>query len=342
MNMNPFAHLHPLSGLRRCLAPLLGSLGLVLGASAALAQGFPAKPVNLMVPYPAGGLSDVIARLVNHPLGKALNQPVIVENLGGASGAIAAQKVLSAPADGYYLFQGSPNELILSPLANAAVKFKSEEFRLVQTIGAAQIAFLARKDLPVTTVDEFVDYARKQAAAGKPVTYASVGPGSFYHLLGEHLSKLTHIPMIHVPYKGGAPANQDLIGGQVDIYLAPFGKMYTDLAKDGKLKILAMLNAERLEGTKHIPAISESRQLKDFTFTIWTGYFVKKDTPEAVVQTLHKALTDTLSDAGVRAGLETNSLLVAKPLPLTELNKVYADGTQQFRDIAKSINLQPQ
>jgi tripartite-type tricarboxylate transporter receptor subunit TctC len=315
--------------------------GLALGGMA-IAQNFPAKPVNLMVPYPAGGLSDVIARLVNAPLGKQLNQPVIVENLGGASGAIAAQKVLSAPSDGYYIFQGSPNELILSPLANAAVKFKSEDFRLVQTIGAAQIAFLARKDLPVNTVDEFIDYARKQAREGKPVTYASVGPGSFYHLLGAHLSKVTGIEMIHVPYKGGAPANQDLIGGQVDIYLAPFGKMYTDLAKDNKIKILSMLNSERLEGVKQFPAISESKQLKNFAFTIWTGYFVKKDTPEPVVQTLHKALTEVLNDPSVRTGLETNSLLVSKPLPLAELNKVYTDGTKQFRDIAKSINLQPQ
>lgn len=329
--------MHKTSSFRRLLLASLAGLT-VLGAQA---QTFPNKPVSLMVPYPAGGLSDVIARMVNVPLGKQLNQPVIVENLGGVSGAIAAQKVLSAPSDGYYLFQGSPNELILSPLANAAVKFKSEDFRLVQIVGAAQIAFLARKDIPANSVDEFLDYARKMAKEGKPVTYASVGPGSFYHLLGEQLSKVTGIPMTHIPYKGGAPANQDLIGGQVDIFLTPFGKAYSDLAKDGRIKILAMLNKERLEGVKQYPAITESKQLKNFDFNIWTGYFVKKDTPEAVVQSLHKALTETLNDAGVRTGLDANSLLVAKPLPLSELSKVYSDGTAQFRAIAKSINLQP-
>ena len=321
---------------------LLAGLCSLLPLTPALAQSFPSKPVTLMVPYPAGGLSDVLARMVNVPLAKALGQPVIVENLGGVSGAIAAQKVLNAPADGHILFQGSPNELILSPLANAAVKFKSEDFRLVQTVGAAQIAFLARKDIPAQTVDEFLDYARKMANEGKPVTYASVGPGSFYHLLGEHLSKVTGIPMIHVPYKGGAPANQDLIGGQVDIYLAPFGKNYVDLQKEGRIKILAMLNKERLEGVKQYPAISESKQLKNFEFTIWTGYFVRKDTPEAVVQALNKGLSESLNDPTVRAGLETNSLLVSRPLPLAELSKAYADGIAQFRAIAKSINLQPQ
>ena len=320
-------------------ATLLTGLSLAAGA---LAQTFPTKPVTLLVPYPAGGLSDVIARTVNSALGKQLGQPVIVENLGGASGSIAATKVLNAPADGQLIFQGSPNELILAPLALSAVKFKSEDFRLVQMIATAQIAFLARKDLPVNSVDEFLDYARRTAKEGKPVTFASVGPGSFYHILGEHLAKTTGIPMTHVPYKGAAPANQDLIGGQVDIFLAPYGKMYDSLQKDGKIKILAMLNDKREEGTKQYPLISDSKQLKDFNFNIWTGYFVRKDTPEPIVQALHKAITDTLGDPAVHAGLEANSQLTAKPLPLAAVGKVYADGTAQFRAIAKSINLQAQ
>ena len=311
-------------------------------ATSAQAQTYPNKPVTLMVPYPAGGLSDVIARSVNHTLSKHLGQPVIVENLGGASDSIAAQKVLNSPSDGYQLFQGSPNELILAPLAIASVKFKSEDFRLVQMIATAQIAVLARKDLPANSADELLDLARKSASQGRPLTYASVGPGSFYHLLGEQLSKLTGIPMTHVPYKGGAPANQDLIGGQVDIFITVYGKSYQQLADSGKIKILAMLNNERLEGVKQIPAISETPQLKDFTFNIWTGYFVKKDTPEPVVQSLHKAITASLSDPAVREGLEANSLLVAKPASLADVAKVYADGTAQFRAIAKSINLQPQ
>ncbi len=325
--------------LLRTAAATLAGLGL---AASAIAQQYPAKPVTLMVPYPAGGPSDVVARSVNTTLSKHLGQPVIVENLGGATGAIAATKVLNAPADGYYLFQGSPNELILSPLANAAVKFKSEDFRLLQVVDLAHIAFLARKDLPVNTVDEFVAYARKQAAAGKPITYASVGPGSFYHLLGAHLSKVTGIPMTHVPYKGAAPANQDLIGGQVDIFLSVYGKNYEELAKQGKLKVLALLEPQRPEGAKDVPAISESKALKDFSFNIWSGVFVKKDTPEPVVQAIHKAMGETMSDASVKAALEANSRIPGKPQSLAAMAKVYADGTAQFRAIAKSIDLQAQ
>lgn len=308
----------------------------------AQAQSYPTRPVTLLVPYPAGGLSDVIARSVNNTLGKHLGQPVVVENLGGASGSIAAQKVLNGASDGYQLFQGSPNELILAPLAIASIKFKSEDFRLVQMIATAQIAFLVRKDLPASNVDEFLELARKSAQQGRPLTYASVGPGSFYHLLGEHLSKVTGIPMVHVPYKGAAPAEQDLLASQVDFFLAPYGRKHDDMHKQGRVKVLAMLNGERLESVRNYPAISESTQLKDFRFNIWTGYFVKKDTPEPVVNALHKAITETLGDPGVHQALEANSQLLARPLSLTAMDKAYADGIQQFRSIAKSIQLQAQ
>ena len=321
-------------------AALIG--GLLLSATVFAQNAFPAKPVTLMVPYPAGGVSDVIARTVNNTLAKQLGQPVIVENLGGASGSIAATKVLNQPSDGHVVFQGSPNELILAPLALSAVKFKSEDFRLVNMIATAQIGFLTRGNLPVNNIDEFVEYARKQAQQGRPITYASVGPGSFYHLLGEHLSKVTGIPMVHVPYKGGAPAEQDLISGQVDIFMSPLGTKHVELHKAGRIKVLALLNPTRIDTAKDFPAISESKALKDFTFRIWTGYFVKRDTPEAVVAALHKAIAGTLTDPTVRANLEAASLTAPPSLSIADAAKAYTDGIAQFRAIAKSINLQAQ
>ena len=315
--------------------------GLVLAGSA-LAQSFPSKPVTLMVPYPAGGLSDVIARTLNTALAKQLGQPVIVENLGGASGGIAAQKVLNSPAEGYMIFQGSPNELVLAPLSNAAIKYKSEDFRLVQMISINPLAMFARKDLPANNGDELVAYARKTAASGKPMTYASVGPGSMYHLLGEHMSKLTGIEMTHVPYKGAAPAQQDLMSGAVDIFMTPYGKGPVQLAEDGKLKVVAALSLERQELIKKHPTLNESTALKGFVFETWSGYFVHKDTPEAVVQALHKALSEVANDPAIRGALEAQAMTVPRPQPLTALSKVYADNTSRYRAIAKAMNLQPQ
>ena len=308
----------------------------------AQAQNFPHKPVTLMVPYPAGGVSDVIARTLNVTLAKHLGQPVLVENLGGASGAIAAQKVLNAPADGHLIFQGGPNELILAPMANAAVKYKSEEFRLVQMIAINPMAVLARKDLPVNNGDELVAFAKKSASTGTPMTYASVGPGSMYHLLGEHMSKLTGVDMTHVPYKGGAPAQQDLMAGLVDIFMTPFGKSHGQLVDEGKLKVVGVLSSERQEMFKKAPTFNESKALKGFVFEMWSGYFVRKDTPEAVVQALHKALSEVAQDPAVRAALEAQAMIVPRPQALLAMNKVYADNIARYRGIAQSMNLQPQ
>ncbi len=315
--------------------------GLAL-AGAAAAQAFPTKPVTLMVPYPAGGVSDVIARTLSTTLGKHLGQPVIVENLGGASGGIAAQKVLSSPADGHVIFQGSPNELVLAPLSNAAIKYRSEDFRLVQMITINPMAVLARKDLPASNGEELLAYARKAAAEGKPLTFASVGPGSMYHLLGEHMAKVTGIPMTHVPYKGAAPAFQDMMAGLVDIFMTPYGKGQVAMVDEGKLRAVAVLSADRQDLLKKAPPLHDTPALKNFVFETWSGYFVRKDTPEPVVQALHKALSEVANDPAVRSALEAQAMVVPRPQPLATMARIYADNTDRYRAIARSMNLQPQ
>lgn len=322
--------------LKRTTA-LLAGLTLTAGA---LAQS--GKPLTLMVPYPAGGVSDVIARIVSPVLAKHLERNVIVDNLGGAGGAIAAQKVLHAPADGNLIYQGSPNELILTPMAVAAVKHKSEDFRPVQSITLNEMIVFARKDLPVSNGDELAAYAAKMAKEGRPLTYASVGPGSLYHVLGEQMSKVLNVSMTHVPYKGGAPATQDLMGGLVDIFITPYGKSYVELVNSGKIKAVAALSAERQASFKSVPTLNESKALKGFVFDTWQTYFVRKDTPEPVVQALHKALSEVANDTGVRTTLEAQGMIVPKPEALDKVSKTYSDEIAQYRAIAKSINLQAQ
>ena len=320
---------------------VLAMLG--FASACAVAQTFPAKPVTLMVPYPAGGLSDVIARKVNTSLGKALGQPVLVENLGGASGSIAAQKVLSAPSDGYNLFQGSPNELILAPLAMSAVKYKPEDFRQVHRIALAPMAILARADLPASNADELAAYAAKAAKDGKSMSYGSVGIGSFYHLLGEQMSKTLSTPMLHVPYKGIADVVKDLLGGQVDIFITPYGAPQAELAKQGKIKFVAVLTSQRQPLAPQVPSTTESKGLlKNFTAEIGTGYFVKRDTPEPVVAALHKALQAVLGDAEVKAGLVALGQDAAPLQTLDAADKAFAAETAAYRAMAKSINLQAQ
>ena len=308
----------------------------------ALAQTFPNKPVTLMVPYPAGGTSDVLARKISTPLAKALGQAVVVENLGGAGGAIAASKVLGAPSDGYMLYQGSPNELILAPLANAAVKYKSDEFRLVHNVGVFSMAIFARPDFPAASADELAAYAVKTAQAGKPMTYASVGYGSFYHMLGEQMSKVLNVPMTHVPYKGAGNILPDLIGSQIDIFISPYAAPHIEMVKAGKLKIVTAISPKRQTPIPNVPTVDEGKALKGFHYNIGTGYYVKKDTPEAVVQVLHKAIIAGLADADVRAAIAGAGGEPAPSTPLDQSARAYASEIAQFTAIAKSINLQPQ
>ena len=314
--------------------------GLLLCAGAALAQSWPAKPVNLMVPYPAGGPSDAVARIFFNPLGKELGQQVLVENLGGVSGALAAQKVLAAPADGYYLFQGSPNEVILSPLANAAVKLKTEDFRLVQPVADAVMVFVTRKDLPANNVDELIALARK--SANKPLSYGSVGIGSLYHLILENVQATTGIKLDHVPYKGNAPLLQDIAGGQVDFAVLVYSAAMGALADQGRLKVIGQLGAQRSELLKNVPTASEGQALKNFSYKIWTGYMVPKSTPEDVVVRLHAAIGKTLQDPAVRAQLAAQTQVAAAPMTLAESARFFDTETARYRAIAKQINLQPQ
>lgn len=314
--------------------------GLLLSAAAALAQGGPTKPVNLMVPYPAGGPSDAIARIFFNPLGKELGQQVLVENLGGVSGALAAQKVLAAPADGRYVFQGSPNEVILSPLANAAVKLKTEDFRLVHPVADAVMVFVTRKDLPASSVDELIALARK--SADRPLTYGSVGIGSLYHLILENVQAQTGVKLAHVPYKGNAPLLQDIAGGQVDFAVLVYSSAMGALADQGRLKVIGQLGAQRSELLKNVPAANEGQALKNFNYKIWTGFMVPKSTPEEVVVRLHAAIGKTLQDPAVRSQLAAQTQLASAPMTLAEATRFFDAETARYRAIAKQINLQPQ
>jgi tripartite-type tricarboxylate transporter receptor subunit TctC len=304
------------------------------------AQPFPAKPITLMVPYAAGGPSDLVARRVNTALSKELGQSVVVENLGGAGGAIAAQKVLDAAADGYYLYQGAPNELILAPLANKAVKYKSEDFIQIQRIVTAPLAIVVRKDLPVSNADELAALIASSAKAGKPMSYASVGNGSIYHLLSEQMSGMLKAPMLHIPYKGSTDILRDLVGGQLDMMITPYSAPLIEFEKQGRFKFIAALSPQRQPLLPHVPSVDEGKALKGFHMEVGTGFYVKRGTPEPIVQTMYNAVSKVMGDAEVRAALKALVGSEASAVLSREAAaKDYSNDIERFKAIAKSINL---
>ncbi len=306
--------------------------------TAAMAQApFPSKVITMMVPYPAGAASDFTARALNDLVGKELGGQVIVENIGGATGAIAAAKVLAAPADGHYLFQGSPNELILSGLVNKSTRYKPEDFQWIAPVATSPLVLVVNNALPAHTLDEFVALARSRKDA--PLSYGTPGAGTLYHLLGELFTKRTGAPVTHVPYKGGAPILQDLIGGQIDFAFMPYQAFYADYVKQGRLRVIGSLSpGKRLPPPfDTLQTSAQSKDMKDFDFGIWTSYMVRKGTPRPVAERLDAAIAAALKNPQARAQLESQAKTVFEPMSLEAGEKFYAAEIARYRDLVKTI-----
>ena len=173
--------------------------GVALAASTVLAQSWPSKPITMVVPWPAGGPSDFVARQIQNDVAKSLGQPLVIENIGGVGGALGVQKMLTG-IDGHTLLLGSPLELIIPPLTISSVKYKPNDLRMVAQLVKAPMVLLARKDLPANNLDELLALAAKSKS--KPLAMANTGPGSMFHLVGEKFAQQTGIELLHVPYKG--------------------------------------------------------------------------------------------------------------------------------------------
>lgn len=250
----------------------------------ASAQAPAAAPVQLVVPYPAGGPTDAIARALTGPMAKALGRTVIVQNIAGASGAIAAQKVLDAGADGQLVLVGDPNATILAPLALGSVRFKPEDLVLLRNLGTSPYALVAKPSLAAGTLDELV------ARPPKDLSFGSSGIGSLNHLAGEDLRTRTRLDMVHVPYKGGAQLLQDLMGGQVDIGFVIMNEAIVDLVRAGKLKMLGTATARRVERWSAFPTINESKAVGGLSYELWAGLMVPRalSSPDRASCRLHR------------------------------------------------------
>jgi tripartite-type tricarboxylate transporter receptor subunit TctC len=320
---------------RDAIAAAAGLAAIRFGIGPAQAQLGPGRTLTLMVPYPAGGLSDAIARNLQPALQKALGQTVVVENLGGASGGLAAQKLLQTPADGRMIFQGSPNELILSPLVNPDIKFKPDQFRHVTQITQNPLILLARPDHPATNVDEFIDYAKK---LGKPVPYGSVGVGSLYHILSEDMAKQAGFKVTHIPYRGAAPIFQDLGSGQVEFAILPYATSYKGLQEQKKLKMLGWVSKARNPFIPDLASFGESKTLPNFDHSIWAGIFVRKDTPEDIVKKLNEAVAEVMRSPEVRTAVGNTGSIVVDTTPLDVAQRYYEAQVKVLDAMTKDID----
>lgn len=301
-------------------------------ATAAVAQNYPNKPIRMIVPYSAGGGADNAARVLAQTMGKALGVTVVIDNRPGASGMIGGQAVASAAADGYTVLYDASTYAVNPVLRKMPFDAAKDLIPVSLAISVPNILVVHPK-APYGTFKEFIDYAGKNA--GK-VTYASYGAGSPAHLVGELLKNQARIDMLHVPYKGGAPALADVMGGQVNAYFAnaASGLPYVE---SGRLKALAVTSAKRMQALPDVPTIAESG-FKDFDVLEWNGLFVPKGTPDAVVQRLAAEVKAAVNDPETRARLQKLGLDPVGSTP-AEFAKFIQAESARWGALVKSNNI---
>lgn len=308
---------HQITLMRRSL------LALFLGATAvspltALAQAWPTKPIRLIVNFPPGGAADQIARAVSLPLQEALGQPVIVDNRAGAGGNIGGDALAKSPADGYTLLMTSGGLVSINPAIYPKMSFDPAKDIIPVAAAARVLVFLEVKpSLPVKDVKEFIAYVK--ANPGK-LTFASPGNGSSPHLAGEMFKDMTQTYSVHVPYRGAAPAMQDLLGGQIDFMFDP--GIGLNHVRAGKLKLLAVGSPKRSPLFPDVPTLSEVG-LKGFDADTVFGFYAPTGTPAAIVTRLNteinkilatQALKDRIAGLGGEAEPMTPGEFAAKAL----------------------------
>lgn len=314
---------------------LSAALVLVLGASAAQAQ-YPNKPVRLLVPYPPGGLVDILARTLQEPLSTALGQPLIVENKAGAAGGIATRFVAQSKPDGYTLVFGNNGPSALLPLIQKDAGYDPvEDFTPISMIATAPMVLVIHKDVPVDTLKDFVAYARQKPG----LTYSSAGIGALGHLTTELFAQMAELKLTHVPYRGSAPAVMAVLDGEVQMYLSSPSDVLSAGIKAGKVKLLgvsAMSGSELVPGT---PPIAEV--LPGFDVSIWYGVLAPKDTPAPVVEQINKAFRDVLETPAMRSKFNSFGAVASASSPAA-LSKRIVDEVEKWRGIIKSAGISVQ
>jgi tripartite-type tricarboxylate transporter receptor subunit TctC len=266
-------------------------VGLILGASPALAQGYPDRTVRIIVPFAAGGGSDVVARAVAQSLSDKLKQPVVVENRTGAGGSLGATVVARAPADGYTLLMGSNSEISQYPNVKADIPYDSlKDFAPIMLVANVPFVLAVTDKLPVKTVAELLDYARKNP--GK-LNYGSGGVGSATHLAMALLTSMTGTTMTHVPYKGSVPVVTDLLAGNLDFAIPTLAAALPH-ANGGKLRIIAASTPKRALALPNIPTIAESGVV-GYATGLWAGLLAPTGTPTQIVAQLNAAIVEALA-----------------------------------------------
>lgn len=318
---------------RRDLISLTLASAAVAAAAPVLAQEWPAKPLRLVVPYPAGGSTDVLGRLLAQKLEGRLGQTVVVENIAGANGSLGARAVATSPADGYSLLLANMGILTINPHIYKNMGFQPKSDLEPLRIAATALNLLTvRPDLQVSDTAELIKAAK---AARTSLTYASAGNGSSQHLAGALFERAAGVKMVHVPYRGGTPAITDMLAGRVDMMFGNLPEMMP-WVREGKLKAVALGSDTAVPALPGIKPISAT--VKGFEISNWYGVLARAGTPEPVLAKLDAALVQVLGDSEVQARLN-QLMLEPQSVGRKEFRNVIAKDDERWGRIVAEAGI---
>ncbi len=286
---------------RRSVTLLAAALaGLGLGTPwLALAEGYPAKPIQLIVPFPPGGAVDIVGRTISKKLGDRLGQPIVIENKAGAGTVVGAAFVANAPADGYTLLISSGSTFTVNPALNAKLPYDPvKSYEPIGMVARVPLILLANREVPVGNLKQLIGAVQR---APDKFSYGSFGNGTTGHFAAELTWSAAGIKVMHVPYRGSAPAMSDLMGGQIPFTIDTVAAALPQL-KAGKIKAIAVTGATRATQLPDVPTVAESG-FPGFSADSWLAVVAPRGLPAEAKAKLHKALADTLADAEVRSKL---------------------------------------
>ena len=336
MTLNVLRDLSRRLGSRATL--IVGAALALLASSPALGQAteWPENPVTLVVGWPPGGGTDILAREVGKHLTEILGQPVIINNRPGAGGVVGASSVARADPDGYTLLFAADAELTIAPVVRKLENFDPiKDLAPVTLVSSGPFMIVANPDFEPATLKELVDYAKQNPG---DATYGSFGYGTVGHMLGEHFKSLAGIDTVHVPYQGSAPALVDLVGGKIDYaFFSPMA--VTEMIKAGKIKAISMLSSSRLPAVPDVPTSTEGGY-PGFEGGPKFGLLAPAGTPQPIIDEIHDAVVKVLDMADVQAFFKARGHLPIGSTP-SEYGDFLLTQTDQWRMLADKIGLEP-
>ena len=308
------------------------AVGCLVAAGSAISQPYPSRPVRMIVPYSAGGATDIVARILGQKLPEFLGQQVVIDNRPGAGGLIGTDTAAKAAPDGYTLLTTSTPHVIL-PHLHKKIPFDAlKDFAPIMQFGDQPYALTIHPSLGVTTVKELIVLAQRQP--GK-INYASSGNGGAQHMFAALFASMAKIDMVHIPYKGSGPARADLLGGQVKVGCLGIASVLAN-HKAGQLRILAVTSAKRSHEVPDIPSIAET--IPGYNASLWQGLTVPRATPRAVIERIQRDVLKTMESSEVKVAFERSGTYVVttNPKAFGDLLKVELD---KWGKVAREINL---